>query len=163
MTKAPTFFLTAVGAARVVGGPPGPTAPLLLIFHSHLGADTAFEMNAVLRQCYPTVEQLRIASIVDLHHIPRFMRATVELTLAAAYQHAARQLPAQLDPTEYVWIAPDWTGKVTSGFAMQQRTNDVGFVLVTKDWTIFDSYTGPAPIAAVQEVVGTAINSSTAA
>ena len=163
MTRAPVFFLTAVGAARVVGGPPAPAAPLLLIFHSHLGADTAFDMNAALRQHYPNIEQLLIASVVDLHHIPRFMRAAVELSLAAAYRNAAQQLPEHLDPTEYVLIAPDWTGKVTSAFAMGQRANDVGFVLVTKQWTIFDSYTGTDPVVAVQEVVLAGMNSTATA
>jgi hypothetical protein len=160
MTRAPAFYLTAVGAARVVGGPPAPTVPLLLVFHSHLGADTAFNINAALREYYPSPDQLLIASVVDLHHIPRFMRSPVELALAAAYHHAAKQLPAQLDPTEYVLITPDWTGKVTSAYAMAQRANDIGFVLITKQWMIFDSYTGADPIAAAHEVVLAAMNST---
>jgi hypothetical protein len=45
MIKAPTFFLTAVGAARIIGGPPAPAVPLLLIFHGHLGADIASRIN----------------------------------------------------------------------------------------------------------------------
>lgn len=104
--KAPTFFLTAVGAARVVGGPPAPAASLLPIFHGHLGADIASKINEAIRNQHIGIDHLLIASIVDLHHIPRFMRSAVGLTLSAAYHLAASRLPAPFNPTEYVLIAP---------------------------------------------------------
>src|SRR5687768_16424081 len=91
--KAPSFFLTAIGASRVVGGPPGPATPLLLIFHGHAGAETALNINTTVREKFPSTEQLLIASVVDLRHIPRYMRSAVELTLASAYRQAARSVP----------------------------------------------------------------------
>jgi hypothetical protein len=158
MIKAPSFSLTAVGAARSIGGPPGPAKPLLLIFHGHLGADSAFNINAIVRDHWPTFEQLVIASVVDLHHIPRYMRSAVELTLSAVYRQAVKRIPHNLDPTQYVVILPDWEGKVTAAFAMKERVNDIGLVLVTDRWTVFDSYTGPEPLAAAVEMVADAIN-----
>jgi hypothetical protein len=145
MQKAATFFLTAVGAARIVGGPPGPAVPLLLIFHGYVGADNAVQINAALRQQYPSVEELQIASIVDLQHIPRFMRAAVELTLAAAYRQSAAKIPDYHDPKEYVVILPDWEGKVTASYGMTKRVDDIGLVLITPGWQLFDSYLGPDP------------------
>jgi hypothetical protein len=161
MNKAPSFFLTAIGAARVVGGPPGPPTPLLLIFHGHAGAEIAFSINAVVRESYPDIEQLQIVSVVDLRHIPRYMRAAVELTLAAAYRQAAKRIPDNLDPTEYVVIVPDWEGKVTSAYGMEDRMNDIGLVLVAKEWQIADRYSGPDPSAAALKMLA-AVNNETA-
>jgi hypothetical protein len=161
MKKAPSFFLTAIGAARVVGGPPGPICPLLLIFHAHVGADTAFNINATVRQPYPEIERLQVASIVDLRHVPRFMRAAVQLTLSAAYRNAAKRIPTHLNPTEYVIIAPDWEGKVTNAFGMEERTDDVGLALVTNGWQLFDTYNGPDPSAAALQMLAAASNQAT--
>lgn len=126
-----------------------------------MGADSAFGINAVVREQWPSVEQLVIASVVDLHHIPCYMRPAVELTLSASYRQSARQIPENLDPTEYVVILPDWDGKVTAAFAMQERVDDIGLVLVTNQWTLFDRYTGPDPIAAALKMVSAASNSAT--
>ena len=158
MTKAPSFFLTAIGAARVVGGPPGPAKPLLLIFHGHAGSETAVKINMAVRDHYPAVEELMTASVVDLHHIPRYMRAAVELTLSAAYRQSAKEVPENLDPTEYVVLVPDWDGKVTSAFGMEQRVNDIGLVLITTPWTIFDTYTGADPLVAAVKMIDAATN-----
>jgi hypothetical protein len=158
MTKAPSFFLTAIGAARVIGGPPGPSMPLLLIFHGHTGSETAVEINKAVREHYPSVEKLLTASVVDLHHIPRYMRAAVELTLSAAYRQSAKQVPENLDPTEYVILVPDWDGNVTSAFGMEQRINDIGLALITTPWTTFDTYTGSDPLVAAVKMVDAATN-----
>ena len=158
MKKAPSFFLTAVGAARVIGGPPGPGTPLLLVFHGHAGSETAFNINATVRDHYPKSEQLLIASVVDLHHIPRYMRSAVELTLSAAYRQSANRIPQELDPTEYVIILPDWEGQVTEAFNMTERINDIGLVLLTNPWQIFDSYNGPDPLTNALNMVTAASN-----
>jgi hypothetical protein len=160
MTKAPAFFLTAIGAARVIGGPPGPVVPLLLIFHGNAGAESAFQINSTLRELYPSVDQLQIASVVVLNQVPRFLRSTIELTLLTTFQKIAEQIPKGLDPTEYVWIAPDWEGKVTSAFGMQERTKDVGLVLITPGWQIFESYHGNDPNSAALRMVAEALNST---
>ncbi len=160
MKKAPSFFLTAIGAARMIGGPPGPATPLLLIFHGHAGAETAFNINASIREQYPRIDQLFIASVVDLRHIPHNMHAAVELTLSAVYRQAAKRIPETLDPTEYVVIGPDRDGKVTDAFGMQQRFNDIGIALIIPLWTIFDNYSGPEPIAAVERMLAAAANDS---
>jgi hypothetical protein len=90
------------------------------------------------------------------------MRPAVRLTLNAAYCQAASQLPESFSPSEYLLIAPDWTGKVTQNFGMKQQINDVGVALVTRSWTIFNSYIGPNPIMAVQEMVSMAIHATSA-
>ena len=158
MQKAPSFFLTAIGATRVVGGPPGPPSPLLLIFHGHAGEETAFAINAAVRQVYPAIEQLQIVSVIDLHHIQRSQRAAVELTLSASYRQAAKFIPEELDPTQYVVIVPDREGTVTRAYGMDERVNDVGLVLVSSQWQIFDSYLGLDPTIAALKMVAAAGN-----
>jgi hypothetical protein len=161
MQKAPSFYLTAIGAARVVGGPPGPLTPLLLIFHGRAGEETAFAINAAVRASYPSIEQLQVVSIIDLHHIQQSQRVAVELTLSAAYRQAAKHIPEELDPTEYVVIAPDWSGTVTRAYGMNERVNDIGLVLVSNQWQIFDTYRGADPIeAALNMVASVSTNAS---
>jgi hypothetical protein len=160
MQKAPTFFLTATGASRLVGGPPGPTAPLLLLFHGHAGAQTAHDLNATLRGLYPTVEELQIASIVDLHSVPRFMRPVVTPTLSAAYSKSAASVPQGYDPREYVIIAPDWEGMVTRAFGMTERTHDVGLVLIAPGWKFYDRYIGDDPQGAATRMVDGCLRAS---
>lgn len=156
--QAPTFFLTAVGTGRVIGGPPGPGIPLLLIFHGHAAANSIFGINAAIRDRWPSTEQLLIASVVDLHHIPRYMRPAVELTLADAYRQSAQRIPKHLDPTEHVMILPDWEGQSTRAFAMQERVGDIGVALVTAPWTLFGSYTGPDQLANTLKMIEAAID-----
>ena len=145
MQKAPTFFLTATGASRLVGGPPGPAGPLLLLFHGYAGSQTAHDLNTAMRKLYPEIEQLQIASIVDLHTIPRFMRTITAPALSEAYRKSALAVPPGLDPRDYVLIAPDWEGTVTASFGMSERTHDLGLVLISTPWMVFDRYTGNDP------------------
>ncbi len=153
MKSAPPFYLTAIGASRIVGGPPGPASPLLLLFHDHSGADTAFNINASLREHFPAIEQLQIASVVGLHHVPRFMRAAVELTLNTAYRHAAAAIPPARNPSEYVLIVPDWEGKVSMAYDMSNCQADVGLVLIVRPWQIIDTYRGDDPCSAALQMV----------
>ena len=153
MKLAPPFYLTAIGAARIVGGPPGPSTPLLLIFHDHTGAHTAFKINETLRAHFPDIEQLQIASVVGLHHVPRYMRATAEQTVNAAYHQVSASLPAGLDPSEYVLIVPDWEGKVTVAYGMDDCQSQVGVVLIVKPWRIFDTYRGDDATSAALRMV----------
>jgi hypothetical protein len=148
MEKAPRFFLTTTGASRLVGGPPGPSCPTMLIFHGYVGAQTAHNLNANLRGIYPKIDMLQIISVVDLHSVPRFMRPAVTLTLSAAYRHSAASVPTELDPREYVLIAPDWEGTVTRAFAMTERVHDIGLVLITAPWLVCDRYIGNDPQSA---------------
>ena len=156
--KAPSFFLTAVGAARIVGGPPGPATPLLLIFHEYSGAETVFNMNAALRAEYPTIEQLQIASVVCLQQIPRYMRSTVEQMLLAAYHQAASAIPATHDPTEYVLIVPDWDAKASIAFGMDDCGDHIGVALVVDGWQLFETYRGPEPLSAAFRMLYAAFN-----
>lgn len=142
MQKAPSFFLTAIGASRIVGGPPGPHSPLLLIFHNHSGAETAFHINADLRALYPSIEELQIASIIDLRNVPRFMRSAVQETIMAAFHNVSTQIPRDVDPREYVVLAPDWEGKVTRAFAMDGGAYDVGIAIITAPWLLYTTYQG---------------------
>jgi hypothetical protein len=158
MQKAPSFSLTATGSARAVGGPPGPLTPLLLIFHGRAGEDAAFAINAAVRQSYPTIEQLQIVSVIDLSHIHHSQRTAVELTLSAAYRQAAKFIPGEIDPTVYVVIAPDWDGTVTRLYGMQERFEDIGLVLVSSSWHIFDTYRGPDPVAMAIKMVASVDN-----
>lgn len=160
MQKAPQFFLTAIGAARVIGGPPGRIRPLCLIFHGSEGAETAFQINSALRATYPQIEQLQIASVVNLKHIPTYMRAAHEFNLSIVYQTAAKNIPAFCSPSDYVVILPDWEGKVTQAFGMHEHSHLVGLAIITPPWQLFGTYIGPEPHQAALEMVAAAMQQS---
>ena len=161
MKKAPPFFLTAVGAARVVGGPPGPASPLLLIFHDNSGAETAYNINVALRKQYPLIHQLQIVSVICLRQIPQFMRPTVDQAMLAAYHKTAESMQDERDPSEYVIIVPDWEAKVASSFGMGDCHDQIGLALITPPWQISDVYQGPDPIDAALRMLNAASNPGT--
>lgn len=157
MQKAPSFFLTAIGAARVIGGPPGRITPLCLLFHGGAGAETAFQINASLRAIYPRVEQLQIASVVNLKHTPSYMRSAYEFDLSLIYQKTAQEIPLFCSPNDYVLILPDWEGKVTQAFAMDNRAYDIGLAVIVPPWQLFGTYIGAEPQKAAIDMVGAAV------
>lgn len=159
MKKAPTFFLTAIGAARVIGGPPGRIAPLLLIFHEGAGAETAIQINGTLRAIYPHIEQLQIASVVNLKHVPHYMRSAQEFNLSIIYQNVAKGIPPFCSPSDYVLILPDWEGKVTHAFGMEKPSYNLGFAVITSPWQLFGTYIGLEPQAAAIEMLAAATQS----
>lgn len=156
MQKAPPFFLTAIGAARVIGGPPGRISPLCLLFHGGAGAETAFHINAALRAIYPRVEQLQIASVVDLKQTPSYMRSVHEFNLSLIYQKAAKSIPPYCSPSDYVLVLPDWDGKVTQAFGMDNSSHNVGLAVIVPPWQLLNTYMGDEPQKAVIEMVGAA-------
>jgi hypothetical protein len=84
MIPAPRFHLTAVGATRIVGGPPK-IVPLRRLFHRGGQAELATEVHATPRNQFPDPDARLIASVVNLRHVPDFMRAPARLaTLQSA-------------------------------------------------------------------------------
>ena len=148
MTAAPEFTLTAVRSGRTVSTVLPMTVPLLLVFHGRAGTNTATAINVAVRGDYPEATTLQIASIVDLSHIPTPFQGAARMALEIAYQHAARQLPAGLDPSDYVLIVADWDGRVTRAYQMTYRVDDIGLAVVNQQGQFAGSYTGREPVQA---------------
>lgn len=111
---APGFALRAVGSGREVS--PGAGRPLVLVFHAHNAAFAVDRLNREVRERYPSPEELTVASVVDLSLVPPFFRPLAQMVLETSYRRAARSLPPDADPADYVAILADWTGRVTRDY-----------------------------------------------
>ena len=113
VTKILPVTLAAAGSGRKLSmGSLG--KPAVLIFHSQENAGEAGKVNRAVRGQYPLASQVLVASVADLHRVPRLFRGMAEGAMRKAYQEAAASLPAGLKAEEYVVILPDWDGALTS-------------------------------------------------
>ena len=107
----PDVCLTAAGSEREVNlqkiG-----VPAILIFHGQDTADSALEVNKVVRKKYPGVDEVFLASVIDLRPFPSMFRNMVQPALEKAYFNAAGKIPEGADPADLVVLLPDWDGAV---------------------------------------------------
>ena len=87
--------------------------PAVLVFHSQDSAEAAQSIIAAVRDSHPQADEVMVASVVDLRHVPRMFLKVAERAMRNAFKEAAKGLPAGLDPADYVVILPDWDGSVT--------------------------------------------------
>lgn len=107
---------------------------MVLLFHNQDGAAAAKTLQETLRAEFPLANELLIAGVVDMQASPSFLRRVAELAMGTAYRDAARQLPAGVDPAEYVVILPDWTGRVYAGFGIADGGRAPVAFLVDHEW-----------------------------
>lgn len=109
-----------------------PGLPTVLIFHTQETAQAGPEVNQAVRAKYPLSSQVRIASVVDLHKVPRLFRKFAEDALQQSYRQAAADLPQGLSPEEYVLILPDWDGKICRSLGLKNLDKSAGIAVLDK-------------------------------
>lgn len=122
---------------------------VVLIFHLQGTAPTARAINRAVRERLPDPEEVFIASVIDLSIVPPFYWMTVGVVLAGAYEQAARGLPPDVDPEEYVVILPDWGGRVTRDYGLRRTDRAAAIVVLDRDSNVTVSYQGERPVEAV--------------
>ena len=110
-SRLPDVTMTAAGSGREVkfkeiGG------PVILIFHGQDTANAALEVNKAVRQRFPGVDEVFLASVIDLRSFPSMFRSMVGAAIEKAYFNAAGKIPAGADPADLVVLLPDWDGAV---------------------------------------------------
>ena len=126
---------------------------IVLIFHLQGTAPTAREINRAVRARFPDPEVVFVASVVDLSVVPPLYWMTVNLVLSSAYEQAARELPPNADPAEYLVILPDWGGRVSRDFGVRNTGRAAAIVVVDEDSNVTVSYQGERPVEAVLEAL----------
>lgn len=160
--RAPDFGLLAAGSGRRVGVPPDGAGgsdgrplrrplgrPLVLIFHLQGTAPTAREINRAVRARYPSPEEVLVASVIDLSIVPPVYWLTVGLVLNTAYEEAAKEVPPNVDPADYVAILPDWGGLVSRRYGARNTGRAAAISVVDADANLAGSYQGERPVEAV--------------
>lgn len=135
MTAAPKFEIVAT-TGRKIGVPYSLPKVLVLLFQDQSTADVAREVNQTIRGVYEEPDDLIIASAVDLSGVPRFMRGIAEKLLKKAYQDAAKQLPADVDPADYIVLLPDWGGDLFRMFRVGDVSRKALMIIIDHEGNI---------------------------
>jgi hypothetical protein len=126
--KLPEVRLTAAGSGREVNlrdiG-----VPAILVFHGQDTVPAAVEVHKVVRKIYPTVDEVFLASVIDLRAFPSMFRNMVQPALEKAYFHEAGKIPAGADPADLVVLLPDWDGAVHDSLGVTDSTEKAAVIV----------------------------------
>ncbi|MDP8900501.1 MAG: hypothetical protein M3N33_05025 [Actinomycetota bacterium] len=125
----------------------------VLVFHLQGTAPTARAMNRAVRARFPDPAVVFVASVIDLSMVPTLYWMTVGLVLGSAYEQAARELPSDVDPADYVVILPDWGGRVSRDYGVRNTGRAAAIVALDGDSNVTLSYQGERPVEAVLEAL----------
>lgn len=155
--KLPGQTLTAYGSGRQIQVR-RTGVPIVLIYHSRNTADLARDINNAVRDKYPQPSDILVASIVDLHIIPKLIRGVTEKMVEGEYHKAAAELGEGQAPEDIIIILVDWNGKMTKGAGFSDTNKQVGLIVLDAAGDLVDIYQGDDPINKTLELVNQAIN-----
>lgn len=115
---APDFELVALVSGRKVSRNACTGRALVLLFHDQDGVAAVKPLQASVRDRWPRPDQVLVASVINMQAIPSFLRGVAEKMMALAFRDAARHLPPGMDPTDYILILPDRSGRVSHAFSI---------------------------------------------
>ena len=69
----------------------------------------------------------------------------VKPVLEQVYEQAAREIPKDLNPDDYIFLLPDWDGKVTKSFGVKHPDKTAAVVVIDGNGIIVGSHQGPEP------------------
>lgn len=139
---APAFSLTAVKSGRTVGNKASQGQVVVLIFHGRETVHAAVEVNTAVRPDFPNPRKVALASVLDLSIVPRLLQGAVKPMLEQAYDQAAREVPKEYDPADFVFLLPDWKGDVTKAFHVKDTGKQGAVVVITPAGQVVGSYQG---------------------
>jgi len=155
--KLPAQSLVALGSGREIQVR-NTGLPIVLIYHARDTAETAREINNALRKDFPESSELLIASIVDMHIVPKLLRGMTEGIIKSAYQEAAAELEKGLAPEDYIIILVDWNGKLTQGAGFSDTNKQVGLIVMDADGELVDIYQGEEPVEKARQLAKQAVS-----
>ncbi len=130
--RLPDVTLTAAGSEREVNlrqiG-----VPVILVFHGQDTGDAALEINKTVRKQFAGVDEVFIASVIDLRSFPSMFRGMVQPALEKAYHNASGRLPAEADAADLVVLLPDWDGAVHDAVNVTGSTEKAAVVVADGD------------------------------
>ena len=127
---APDIAMEAVESGRVIN-PSRPDARyLILVFQSQKTIRAMAGVQDAVRAQFPSAENVRIASVVDLRGVPRMFRRMAKSALKKAYYGASQELPEGWPAREYVVILPDWKGKFFQAFDVKDADEQAAAVVI---------------------------------
>jgi len=110
--------------------------PAVLVVHGQSSAGSAVAVNLAVRSRYPGAAEVLVASVVDLHTVPRMFRKVADRALARAYEQAAGTVPGGLSPEDYVVILPDWDGAVAAALDLGNVGEEAAVLVVDRSGAV---------------------------
>ena len=152
--RAPYFRALAAGSGREVSLRTCAGWRLVLIFHAQNTAWAAEQVNRAVRRRYLSSEEVMVASVVDLSLVPPLYWLTASVMVGQAYEKAAREVPSEVDPADYVLILQDWGGLISRRFGVREVGREAAVVVVDENAVIAGFYQGREPVEAVIHAPG---------
>jgi hypothetical protein len=132
--------------------------PLVLVFASQATTEAAGTFRTALRERYPDPAKLIIASVVDMHAVPRLMRKMAESALSPRYREVAGRLAPGQEPRDYIVMLPDWKGEVAPALGLGELQDQLGIAVIGADGSVAGMYSGADPLNAAAELIESAGN-----
>ncbi|MCA9917211.1 MAG: NAD(P)/FAD-dependent oxidoreductase [Anaerolineales bacterium] len=148
----PSATLTAAGSGRQVVLT-DVKRPSVLIFHTQETAAASTAVNQAVRAKYPLATSVFVASVVDLHTLPKLFRRFAESAMRKSYEEAASTLPHGMKPQDYVVILPDWDGGVTRAFGLENVDKQAGVAVLDGNGRLVGVYQGDALAEQVMKLI----------
>lgn len=130
-----------------------PGGVLVLIFTNQVTGDQATALRMALRERFPDPGSVIIASIVDMHSVPRLMRKMAETALSNRYRELAAALGLGRDPAQYLVMCPDWDGKLAGEFGLSELESRLGVAVVDANGRVVGTRAGTDLLASVAGLV----------
>ena len=146
-TPAPEFSLKTVVSERTINRATCAGRPLLLLFHDQHGIETVRTLQSAVRTRWPLAQTLLVGSVVSLQSVPRLVHGVATAMLGAAYRDAARELPAELDPADYILILLDGAGKVSALLDVHDGGKEPTALVIDGAWQRHGPYVGADLVA----------------
>jgi hypothetical protein len=139
----PDKTLTAIGSGRQINLQ-NLGVPTVLIFHYRGTAGVARNLNNIIREKYPA-SQVLVASVLDLHSIPKLARGATETMIKREYKNAADELKEDQTPEDYVILIADWNGGITKSLGFKKTDKQAGLAVFDSSGYLIDKYQGDGP------------------
>jgi len=152
----PPATLTAAGSQRKVALEQI-EQPTVLIFHTQETAAAGTAVNQAVREQYPLASSVFIASVVDLHTLPKLFRRFAESAMRKSYEEAAASLPKGFAAQDYVVILPDWDGAVTQAVGLQKIDAQAAAMVVAGNGRVVGVVQGHDLVGKVMGMLATAV------
>ena len=150
--RMPDKTITAIGSGRKFNlqnfG-----APTVLIFHFRNTAETARNLNDSIRDKYPSASDILVASVLDLHSIPKLGRGATEAMVGREYKKAAGGLKDDQDPEDIIIILPDWNGQMTKALGFKDTNNQIGLAILDSSGYVVETYQEENPEGEILSLV----------
>ena len=147
---APQFTLEAVSGRKISLADFGGRVTLF-VFSSRSTGEQARAVGSVIRRYCLKAPDVALATIADLHDIPRPFRGMAKPRLAETYRETCQTvaeayrevgLTPPADLADVVHMLPDWDGKVTKAFAVGDVGKTAAFAVVDKAGQIRGRFKG---------------------